>query len=74
MVGVLYQARRRTVSHRGGSVLKQTVALLASVAAIAGLALLIGVLVRLYLDAKIGYPTPSSEPGSPHADEVLREA
>jgi hypothetical protein len=54
--------------------LKQAVGFLASFAAIAGLALLIGVLVRLAWDAKIGYPAASPEPGAPRADEVLREA
>lgn len=55
-------------------VLREAVGILASVAAIGGIALLVGVLVRLSWDAKIGYPDPSPKPGAPHADEVLREA
>lgn len=65
---------QRTALNKGGRMLKQAVGFLASFAAIAGLALLIGVLVRLSWDAKIGYPAASPEPGAPRADEVLREA
>ena len=45
--------------------LKQAVGLLASVVAIAVLALILAVLVRLSWGQQKGYPAPSPEPGSP---------
>ena len=54
--------------------LKQVVGLLASVVAIAVVALILAVLVRLSWSPRKGYPAPSLDPASSSADKVLRKA
>jgi hypothetical protein len=54
---------------------KQAVGLLASVAGIVGVALLLGVLVRLSWDSRSGFSLPSPEDKHPpKTDKVLHEA
>ncbi len=54
--------------------LKQAVGLLASVVAIAVVALILAVLVRLSWSPRDGYPAPSPDPASSKPDKALRKA